>query len=292
MELPFLSDEQNAMAAETKERIQNKFLTPRIIIPVFAAIVALLLIGSIATLHREKKQQNTTTQQPSSETEMLAESFKDVKNLDANVLVAFTDSSDKKINMLGVLHIDSEDGTAEMEYIEPSAKIKVNNFDGTMQEHYEYGGASELIWAVRETKVTQIDRYIITDNDNLTSALKQLGETEITIDKNVNYNYKGINFIIEEGTQKLTADMLQKYLTYLCDEAYHGGAQKLSDMLAYLLSKFLTPGEDSTVEEMFNDIINYISTDISALDLSDYASVMISMLGDNGEMKIETKESL
>lgn len=291
MELPFLSESENAKATETRDRIHNQFLNIfniKYIIPLFAGVVVLLLLVSMFVVHHEKKEQESTTDTSLSE-QLPLTSQTASESMEANILVAYIDSTEKQIRMLGVLNINSEEKTAEIQYLEPSSSIKVNNYDGTMQQHYENGGVSELLWAVREYLVVQIDRYIVTDDDNFTKAAKLLGECEITIDESVNYNYKGINFIIEKGPQKLTADMLQKYFTYLCDAAYSGGEQQLSDMLSFLFTKFLRTDEETTIEDLYEDIVDYINTDISVMDLNDYSAAAYALMEDSGEFKISTK---
>ena len=293
MKLPLINEE-NARALEEglreteerAERVAGRFLTPRVILPAFLALVLLLGLISAVTVIKEKKQQTTQASEPSAVVSETTVPIREDLQMQSNFLLAFADSATRRLRMLCVLHADSETQLLETTYVSPRTNINVNNRMTTIQEHFTTGGASELLWAVGELMQCAIDRYVIVDDDDFISLAKTMDPKPLMIGENVDYNYNGIAFIIEKGKQTLTADSLCKYFCYACEGLYTGGSGKVTALLSYLASGLLCDPDPAVPKKRLGQVMDYAQTNISAMDLSDFTALTVRFAGESGQITI------
>ena len=285
VKLPFISSGEDILKSIHTPAFIKRLLNPRFIIPAFAALVVLLAAVSIIVIKQEKKPDEVPTDESTTVTETVSAPAL-LDQFDSNFLLAFADPDDKTIDMLAVLHVNSEQKTASVLYVSPSARTNVNNSGGTILEHYSNGGINELVWAVGEYTGRSIDRYIIADSDDFISFAKWLDELELSIEEKISYSYDGIAYIIEKGEQMLTADTLFKYYAYLCDGLYAGGDQKLTDLLTYLLESVLCPPDGTPLDRQYKKIVESMNTNISARDVAAYGGAALNLLSENKDFNI------
>lgn len=255
----------------------KRFLTNKLLLSVFAGAVALIALVSVGTLINEKKADVQSTTKP-----MLAAMARKVdssapQELKASFLLAVCSESERKVRLIACLSADSEKGNFEINYIPASQRCEVGSTEGSIEEHYKSSGCDGLIWAVRACTGKDVDRYIIVDEKNVADIFKIFGEQVINVPHEVRHDYNGISFIINEGTQKLSADNMAKYLSYLCDS----GAEEQDSITGlvshYLRLSFETDG-GNTLESRFDSLVNLVKTDISAMDIAAYGALLSSFL--------------
>ena len=285
MKLPRFSidDETRKTIDETKDkamratdramRVTDRLLQPRLVVPLFAALLVLLVLISAIVMIKEHR--SVPTSDPALTSEMLSDDSADaVKGtLQGNFLLAFLDGNTGTLRMLAVLYADSEQPGLSVTYVSPSDRVDVNNLNGSMQQHYDKGGATELAWAVGTHLDRTMDRYVIANNDRLINFCKNLGEHELVIEPGVQTQYDGISFVIKEGKQKLTSDTLCKYFGYCCESLYTGGDEKVTELLEYLIQKLLLPENDGRFDQILAKLVGEATTNISAMDLQSYSAV-------------------
>lgn len=258
------------------DRIKS-VLTNKLLMSLFAGAVALIAIVSVATLIGEKRSAEPESTAPV----MLAMKYDTAgsapQELKASFLLAVCSESERKVRLIACLSADSEKGNFEITYIPSSQRCEVNSTEGSIEEHYKSSGCDGLIWAVRACTGKDVDRYIIVDEKDAADIFKIFGEQDINVPHEVRHDYNGISFIINEGTQKLSADNIAKYLSYLCDS----GAEE-QDSITGLVSHYLRlsfeTDDGNTLESRFDSLVNLVKTDISAMDIAAYGALLSSFL--------------
>lgn len=256
----------------------KRFLTNKILLSAFAVVVVLIAAVSVVTLISEKKSNEPTDTQPLTLSASVREVDSSVpQELKASFLLAVCSESERKVRLIACLSADSERGSFEITYIPASQRCEVGSTEGSIEEHFKRSGSDGLIWAVRACTGNAIDRYVIIDEKDVMNIFKVFGEQVIIIPNEVRHTYNGISFIINEGMQKLSADNMAKYLSYLCDS----GAEEKDSITGlvshYLRLSFETDGE-TTLEGRFDSLVNLLKTDISAMDIATYGALLSSFL--------------
>lgn len=265
-----------------KQLLSGRNINMKTVVIFFSVAVFLLALLSLGVIKSEKDKENETTASETVTDAGFTENNESTDKAEAfNVLLAFTKDGNEGLQHLSVLHADPVSSQIKIKFIPVSSKITVNNYDGTMKSHLKSGGITELLWAVGEYENISIPYYIYCDEENFSSIMKSLGDTEITLDKQINHNYNGISFIIEKGTQSLTADMMLKYFVYLCDRESLSQTEviKLFSVIGKKLLAFENP---QNISDNFDKIINNINTNISAMDIANNLSLIISFPKNGG----------
>ncbi len=269
-------DETKDKAKEISDRALNltdRILRPELVLPLFLGVLVLLVLISSVVIVREHRRANGETTAPVTESAVVVQPDEAKGTLQGNFLLVLADQTVGTIKMLAVVRADSEAQTLSVCFVSPADRAEVNNLNGSMQQHYDKGGATELAWAVGARTARTIDRYIIVNSDRMTIFCKNLGEHELTIDAAVQGEYDGIAFVIKEGKQKLTSDTLCKYFGFCCKTLYQGNDEKVSSLLDYLIQKLLSPENESRFDRILAKLISDATTNISAMDLQDYGAV-------------------
>ena len=299
MKLPrfTIDDETRRTLDETKDkamragdralRVTDSLLRPQLVLPLFAALLVLLVLVSCVVLIRERRPKPQPTE-PTEITQQTQDPAEARGTLQGNFLLVFADNNGR-IKMLAVVGADSETHALSVSYVQPGERADVNNLNGSMQQHYDKGGATELAWAVGACMDRTIDRYVIANDDRFINFCKMLGEHELTIESGVQAEYEGISFVIKAGQQKLTSDTLCKYFGYSCKSLYTGGDAKVSELLGYLVQKLLSSENDDRFDRILAKLIGEATTNISAMDLQDYSAVRPAFCVDGTPVSLTTE---
>ena len=269
-------DETMQKAESGKERVLgviDGILQPRLVLPLFLGVLLLLSIISAVVVAKEHREAAATEPMLSTEAAPDATDAKVRGALQGNFLLAFANGENAVLRMLAVVQADSAQSSLRVRYVSPDERVEVNNLNGTMQQHYDKGGATELSWAVGACADCTIDRYVIVNNDRFISFCKNLGEHELEIEAPVRAEYEGLSFVIESGRQTLTSDTLCKYFGYLCQSLYLGGDDKVTALLNYLAQSLISLESDTQLDRILAKLISQTTTNISAMDLQTYSAV-------------------
>ena len=276
--------------AEKFKRIPEP--SPGFIIKGFILIIALLASASVAAIVLESEKNNpqqVTEAMQESTTEVQAITMPDSGELKSNILFGL-DNVEEETHLLFVLSLDSEKQKAKIFFLEPTAVCKVNEIEGSLDEHLRNGGVSQLVLAVSEYMDMEISRYLVGDEKAFTSLVKFLGDIEINVEESISYNHNGLSYIIDKGAQVMTPDMLLKYLVYLCDDTVAYG-EKLRLVFAQFATALFDKGDSQQAQDNFGKVIGYFETNISALDFSENKLPIISFAHELS-LKLEVYNSL
>ncbi len=285
MKIPFIDDINELQKADPKKvrskQLRQKRIPWKPVIIIFAVLVVILAAVSASTVISEKgKDSNTETSTDLSNTDSTALSkLKEAapQYINKNILLALTEDGINKLSMLSVLNVNSENNCLSIKYISPEAECTVNNNSGDMNYHLEKGGISELMWAVREYTMLNIDRYICCDQKGFTEIIKELGDFEIDVANEINGDFNGISFIIEEGEHTFDADAMLKYILCLC-QTVSSDRETLTAVISQIIQKLSTYQEDFSAVGYFEKFVDYIYTDISTIDISKHSDALEQLL--------------
>lgn len=266
-----------------KELLSGRNINMKTVGVLFAVAVLLLALLSAIVVKNEADKEKETTISETVSGDAVSDVLGSTQNASAfNMLLAFTKDGNEGLQHLSVLHADPASSEVKIKFIPVNTKTSVNNYEGTMKSHLKSGGITELLWAVGEYENISIPYYIYCDEESFSSIMKFAGETEITLEKQINHDYNGINFIIEEGPQKLTADMMLKYFVYLCDRESLS-QKEVCGLYATVFKKLVSHENPQSVSDSFDGIINSINTNISAIDIANNLPLILSF-AQNGSL--------
>lgn len=274
-----------------KQLLYGRNINMKTVIILFAVAVMLLALLSVAVIKSETDKEKETTLSETTSAVLNAEAYTADEGTNAfNMLLAFTKDGNDGLQHLCVLHADPASSQVKIKFIPVNTKISVNNYEGTMKNHLKGGGITELLWAVGEYEGISIPYYIYCDEENFSSIMKFIGETEIVLENQINHDYNGINFIIEKGPQKLTADMMLKYFVYLCDRESLS-QKEVCSLYATIFKKLVSHENPDSVSRSFDGIINSISTNISAIDIANNLPLILSFARNESVDSIEVVDT-
>ncbi len=264
----------------------NKTPSKRFIITAFTVIILLVGVFSAVTVINEKRgNNNETTGTENAETVASVVKEKDLQALTGNFLFVLTQDGNEKIELLSLVRLDSENNKVSISFVDPEEKTSVNGLIGTMQEHLKNGGINELVWSVGELADISIERYVIGDEQNFIDFMKSIGDMEMNITDKVTYTHRGIPIIIEEGVQKLSADIMLKYFVYLCDN-YETAPEKLVEAMIIYGKKMFDSTDDNFLDESFGKMIKQFSTNISVVDFTNYRKAVKNLASSENHIEI------
>lgn len=250
-----------------KITIFNRTPGKKVIIISFAAIILALALFSAVTLIDVSSDGEDETTTELSEIDPAVLGLTDVKPIKADFLFALTDSDKAQVISAMVVGFDSEKATATYYFLPTGGAVSVSGIYDSFSGHLQSGGTPQLILAASEYTGVEFDRYAVVSEDALGGLLARLGETTVEIDRRVSYEHKGVSFIIEEGTQTLTPDMLLKYFIYLLSDTQTNG-KKIADLMVGMIEKITSSEDDAVLEADFCFALGCFDTSISALDFN------------------------
>ncbi|MBR5825769.1 MAG: hypothetical protein IKY78_01655 [Clostridia bacterium] len=183
--------------------------------------------------------------------------------LSARLVFVFTDAEKTEVLSVMTANFSSENKSFVYSFISPRSVTEYNGTTDTLSGHLAAGGTNQLIHAISAFTGNDYDRYIVGDDVSLGKLFQLLGDTEADIENRISYDHNGVSFIIDEGLQTLTPDMMLKYFHYLIsDDNIHG--EKLAAIVINCFERLVSNPDGSD----FESAIGYLDTNISAQDYS------------------------
>lgn len=234
----------------------------------FGAVIGLLLIVSAVFMIAENKKEEDelTTDITTAVNETVTQS-QTTQEIDSTFLLALTDNDSSLVHSIIIAKFNSEEESLTLNFVDPNTSVTVNESTGNINEHLKNGGISQFLWAISEHTGVGFNRYLIGDEAAFVKLVEMLGERTVEIENSISYSHDGISFIIDKGTQNLTADMMLKYYLYLISNPQMN-AEKIAFVLTDCLSALVTSETDDIMEDRFCTALGFFTTDISAIDFS------------------------
>lgn len=231
-----------------------------------AAVSGVLVIGEITSDEPADVTDPDTTRS--------SEIISSGQVIDGNFLLALTDHGD--IELLAVARLNSQEKTMKVSFLSPDTYCYFNNLSGTMDEHYDKGGVTELLWAVGEYANISIERYIVADENSFLALVEHMGEMQIVLEHSVVCGNDAASFIIEEGEQNLIPAMMTKYFYYLCENS-PGYNEEIAHVMGLYSKKLFCAAGEEAIKANFEYMISCLETNISALDYGNYKEPILTL---------------
>lgn len=275
------------------DKINNSYIlnpTKKTVTVAFCAVIALICaVSGIFVISETLGDNTTTTAVDTTDSVSTIVRTDDGTALEANLLFALEDG--EKLDLLGVMRLDSADKSVRVSFISGETYCSFNNLSGTMNEHYANGGTTQLVWAVGEYAGISIERYIVADYTSFKNLLNSIGDMTVVLEHDVICGQDAASLIIEEGQQTLVPEMMTKYFGYLCGNLNEYQFEVAKTMMSYGEKLFCT-GEESDIEKNFSFIVSNFTTDISAQDFVSYKTALKTLADKDIMNSISLSESL
>ncbi len=242
------------------------------IIKAFVSVIALLSTLSIAMIVLEvaDRPDEVTTdafEEESTTVQIVETTVPSKKELQASILFGLDDEQ-KNLHLLFVISLDSETEKTKIFFLDKESVCKVNEVEGSMDYHYKNGGVSQLVLAASQYTGIEIERYLVGDEKAFTNLIRYMGDLEIDVEESISYTLAGLSYIIDEGKQVMTPDMLLKYFVYLCNDTVKYN-ESLREIFSLFASTLFDCEDSQQAQDNFGSVIGFFETNISALDFSE-----------------------
>lgn len=166
------------------------------------------------------------------------------------------------------------------------AQTAVKNKDKTeaLSEVYRFGGAGYTKTVLSETLGVPIDRYVRVNMDAFIASAAAIGSVEFDLPSEVTVVRGGASYTLSNGKQLLDGQKVADIIRY---QDYPGGESERCNITAGLTCAIVNQRMDiclsTVVDNVFEKIINLISTDISYSDYYDRknAAEFLARLGND-----------
>ena len=259
------------------DRLLQKDFSSRFIARAFIIALCLISFVSIVVVITEiaDKPEDTVTTEAittvENESAFLSESTAEFKG---NFLFLLNAENSEDVYLITVCRFDSEQNTMNIAFLNKNAICKAGDISGTLTEHYNKGGAKQLMWAVGEYTGISIERYLVGDEDSFQKFCDLLGETYMNIPERVSHSYEGLGYIIEKGEQNLTPSMFLRYFLYLCSKDL---SESISNLMVLMGMRAFSTEDEAKLERNFDAFTSYFDTNISGIDLGIYKGAICRM---------------
>ncbi|MBQ8168003.1 LCP family protein [bacterium] len=138
------------------------------------------------------------------------------------------------------------------------------------------GGIDMTVKTIEDTLGVKVDRYIMVHDDAVRQIVEALGGVDIYVEKNMRYHdYAGkLHIDLQKGQQHLDADQVVGYLRFRHDAMGDiGRAQRQQWFLRGLLQDMQKPQTIAKIPQILSVAKQYVKTDMSLYEMSQYAAV-------------------
>lgn len=259
------------------DRLLQKDFSSRFIARAFVIALCLISVVSIAVVISEiadKPEETLTTVAETTEQAQSAFLSDSTKNFKGNFLLLLNAENSEDVYLIAVVRLDSEQNTMNIAFLNKNVTCKAGDISGALTEHYNKGGAKQLMWAVGEYTGISIERYLVGDEDSFQKFCDLLGDMHMNIPERVSHSYEGLGYIIEKGEQNLTPSMFLRYFLYLCSKDL---SESISNIMVLMGMEAFSAEDEDTLQKNLDTFGKYFDTNISAVDLGRYKGAICRM---------------
>ena len=259
------------------EELFEKNISEKFILKAFGIILALISAVSVAVTISEitdKPEDETTSAIETTEASQASSFFENRNEIKGNFLLLLNAEESQDVYLIAVVRLDSENNTMNISFLNKNFTCSVGDFSGTLMEHYNEGGAKQLMWAVGEYTGISIERYLVGNEDSFQKFCNLLGDVHINIPERISHSYEGLGYIIEKGEQNLTPSMFMRYFLYLCSKDL---SENISNIMVLMGMEAFSAEDEDTLQKNLDTFGKYFDTNISAIDFGRYKGAICRM---------------
>lgn len=231
---------------------------------VFGSVSVLMFLRSVdydlSNILRsdETTSQVTTSEQPSAAPVISGKT---------DFLLLLVSDDGKALETAAVIRADADAARLSVCTLSMSSQCIINGKAELLSDVYSSGGAVALRDATGILTGTKAARYLKITDSGIKKIFRTLGDVQLNIPERTEYRDGDTVLVLDAGVQKLSGDMLTKYLDYLnTQKSAQYAAEEKNRIICAVLDCFATPEYSEKGEKLFSSLINSVTTDISAVD--------------------------
>lgn len=185
----------------------------------------------------------------------------------ATFLAAVTANREEDVFAFIIIRTDLGKKTFRTCALPPQTLVQGALKEETMEEMLYLSGISAVCDAVEKTYGITIDRYIRATQGGFEKLVDQLGGVRFHVEKDLVYSTNTLSMHVQGGNQKLTgaaALHVMRYPEWEQGEMYQYQIQ--AQVAAALIDQNLNAKNAEKGDEIFNNLINLVQSDISIAD--------------------------
>lgn len=177
-----------------------------------------------------------------------------------------------------LLNIDPKSKSLKAISIPRDSKVYLPDNMGVQKINaaHAIGGIDMTIKTIEDTLGVKVDRYIMVHDDAVKKIVDALGGVDIYVEKNMRYHdYAGnLHIDLTKGQHHLNADEVVGYLRFRHDAMGDiGRTQRQQWFLRGLLQDLQKPQTIAKIPQVLSVAKQYVKTDMSLYEMSQYAAV-------------------
>lgn len=183
----------------------------------------------------------------------------------ATILLTGSSTNKDELYFVALIKADLDNMQVSVCCLPTSAIARVGNVSATLEENFKTGGAKQLVQAANQYTGVKIDRYVAVGEKNFKKATRYLGNYSLTLDEKITYNGGDFSLNLVKGKQTLTGDKLMHYIRY---QEKQGGEylDAQARIICDMIDQMVCERNIDEGEELFNQLINIVDSDISIVD--------------------------
>ena len=235
-------------------------------------LVLLVILASILVIRQVKKfdKDNAYTGE-------LAQNQK----LKTSVLLCVDDTENEWVSTQFLLvDFDSDKGKVSVCEIPASQKVTYEDATKTLQNAYDFGGASYVRDALQEHFSISVQKYIDCPLSQVEIFINYFDGMDFVIPKAMQETGENGNLTtnLVKGAQRLNGNQFCQYWRYNLWDSPEQKAQKRVSLLTKFLNDKLSEFESETIVDVYADVSGKLTTDISIVQMNDFSLLFKSFL--------------
>ncbi len=214
--------------------------------------------------------------------------------LSGKALFLFAHISDDKSQIRSIYYVkaDLDERIISILPISPFIKVSSGGLETKPIDSFRTLGIQGLGDTAESYVGLKADKYILITDSGLLNALKFLGDLEYKQEEKLSYKSNDLVIDIPRGEQLLSPDTVVRLTKYNSIVYKENPSLKNARVLLYAINSYLSKELAENSEAYFSNLINYVQSDISAVDFADSKSLLEELAKSIGSISVTVTDTL
>ncbi len=193
--------------------------------------------------------------------------------------LTFCIDDDEAIRFISVIKACADTKKFSVCSFSPNERATLDGDKLTLNEHYTKGGVMKLVRAVETIGGFKVNKYICADGDGFKKSINAFGSFQYNVPEKVAYKSESATISLAEGVQRMTGDILYRYMLYCADNGDAGLAEE-SSVICCILDSFVSTPNFEKSDKLYDTIINAVTSDITIVDFTGNKNILEAFCND------------
>ncbi len=201
--------------------------------------------------------------------------------LNTSVLLCVDDTENDWVSTQFLLvDFDSDKGKVSVCEIPADVSVAYQDTTKTLQSAYDFGGASYVRDALQAHFSIKVQKYINCPLSQVEIFINYFDGLDFDIPQAMQETGENGNLTtnLVKGSQRLNGNQFCQYWRYNLWTSYEQKAQKRMDILTKFLNDKLSQFESETIVDVYAEVSEKLTTDISIVQMNDFSLLFKSFL--------------